>query len=404
MKVCAFSTLIKKINPFFFFSLLCLAHPEFCLAAEWAENFQYHGFLSQGYVLTSDNNFYGSSQGSGSLDFTEIGANASVRPSPRFGLAAQVLFRRAGRVDDNTFNLDYALMDFTALSRENGRLGMRLGRVKNLIGLYNDTRDVAFTRPSIFLPQGIYFDRSRSLFLSSDGGQLFAEYRHPLGDFFFHWNVGLPRNINKELEIAVLRSNRPGELDSQLSYFSQLRYERNGGQVILALSYANALLNYDPGRNDILRDGSLRFEPIIFSAQYNGERFSLTGEYLIQPNTFKNFGPAFPDLSPTSESWYLQGSYRILPQLQAILRYDEHYIDRDDRNGKRFEKMGLPDHAAFAKDWMFGISWDITSSWMVRAEYHRIHGTSWLPAQDNPDPSKTEQDWDMFALLLSFRF
>jgi hypothetical protein len=40
---------------------------------------------------------------------------------------------------------------------------------------------------------------------------------------------------------------------------------------------------------------------------------------------------------------------------------------------------------------------------MLRAEYHRVEGTSWLSVREN-DLAQTEKDWDMFSLLASFRF
>ncbi|MBA3493883.1 MAG: hypothetical protein H0T87_07170, partial [Gammaproteobacteria bacterium] len=128
------------------------------LAFEVFEGFQVHGFLSQGYILTTNNNFFGSSERGGSLDFTEIGVNASWTPLPRLQFAAQGLFRRAGAGHDSDFELDFGLMDYAVVSTADRQLGFRLGRIKNPLGLYNDTRDVAFTRPSILLPESIYLD------------------------------------------------------------------------------------------------------------------------------------------------------------------------------------------------------------------------------------------------------
>ncbi|MDT0501461.1 hypothetical protein RM465_10805, partial [Halomonas sp. PAR7] len=43
------------------------------------DTLQMHGFLSQALVITDDNNFFGpSSEGEGSFEFTEIGANVSL--------------------------------------------------------------------------------------------------------------------------------------------------------------------------------------------------------------------------------------------------------------------------------------------------------------------------------------
>lgn len=61
---------------------------------------------------------------------------------------------------------------------EHGKLGVRLGRVKNPFALYNETRDVIWTRPGVLLPQSIYFDALalRQPEISSDGGILYGRY------------------------------------------------------------------------------------------------------------------------------------------------------------------------------------------------------------------------------------
>ncbi len=120
----------------------------------WPENLQLHGFLSQGYVKTSDNRFFGDSD-EGSWDFREIGANLSYQPMPNLLFAGQLLSRTAGELYDGSVRLDYGLVDFTAVMEADRRLGVCVGRLKNPLGFYSDTRDVPFTRPSVFLPQSI---------------------------------------------------------------------------------------------------------------------------------------------------------------------------------------------------------------------------------------------------------
>jgi len=142
----------------------------------------------------------------------------------------------------------------------------------------------------------------------------------------------------------------------------------------------------------------------MLSAQYNGEKFSLTGEYKYQENDFKDFGQFYPDSDPVSESWYLQAGYRFKYNWQVYARYDEAYSNKDDRSGKQNALIGVPGHQTFAKDAMFGVRWDINPSIMLRAEYHNINGTSWLTSADNPDRSKTDRYWDLVALQLSLRF
>lgn len=382
------------------------------LAWSWRETAQVRGFLSQGYTWTSSNNFFGHSE-TGSPNFTELGANLRIEASRWLDLAAQGIYRHAGKVE-NRVQLDFALADLTVLTEEHYAFHLRGGRVKNPFGLYNETRDVAFTRPSILLPQGIYFDRSRSLFLSSDGGQIFIENYAPWGDLSLAINIGMPRNQNDEIEASIFGFNAPGRLQANRPmYLGQLRYEYNAGELIFALSYADAELEYNAGSGDLValllaetqfKTGTIHSRPLVFSAQYNGERISLTGEYMIQFNEVQNFSADF-DRSLTSESWYIQGQYRIHDRLQAIARYDAHFVDRTNRNGKN---LGLepfrPRHAAFAKDWMVGLRWEITPSWMVSTEYHNITGTAWLPFKDNPNPNKNRENWHMVLGLIAFRF
>ena len=97
-----------------------------------------------------------------------------------------------------------------------------------------------------------------------------------------------------------------------------------------------------------------------------------------------------------------------------MLRYDSLVWDLDDRSGKRWQAAtGIPAHSRFAHDWTIGLRWDLTSWFMLRAEYHRIHGTGWLSARENPglgvfaSPSErfdVKQDWDLFAIQGAFRF
>ena len=162
------------------------------------ETLKFHGFASQGFILTSDNNFFGPSE-EGSFKYHEAGMGASIRPAPDLQFSAQVLSRRAGAGDRGGIRLDYALMDYRYVTQESNLIGVRIGRVHNAFGFYNDTpRHVAFTRPSIFLPQSIYFDRTQNLARSSDGIHLYSEHRSEYGDLLVFLTAGYANVDNDE--------------------------------------------------------------------------------------------------------------------------------------------------------------------------------------------------------------
>ncbi|MDQ3563119.1 MAG: hypothetical protein M3436_02905 [Pseudomonadota bacterium] len=377
------------------------------LAIELFEGFQVHGFLSQGYFLTTNNNLFGSSERGGSLDFTEIGVNASWVPRPNLQLAVQFLSRRAGEAAKSEPEFDFGLLDYTAVATEERRLGVRLGRVRLPFGLYNDTRDVAFTRPSILLPQSIYLERTRELAVSGDGTMLYGEERSAWGNLGLEAGAFLARVDDENSELALLGRDFPGDLESRWSFIGRLTYSTPSEALRLAVTGVRLEADYNPRFTfpDDLGPGKDLFEPVIFSAQYNAESWSLTGEYARRPIKDEGFlVPGF-DLDIVGESYYVQGIYRIDPYWEMVVRYDVLYNNVDDRDGTEAKAIsGIPAHSQFAKDWAFGVRYNITPALMARAEYHNVYGTAWLHRKDNPDRFATDKKWDFFALLVSYRF
>lgn len=387
--------------------------------AEWfrsmhsSGDLQIHGFASQAFIKTSDdNNVFGNSSGDGNFGFTEIGMNALLRPLPRLQISAQGLSRRAGAGTSATPRLDFAFADYRLFSQETNQFGIRLGRLKNPFGFYNDTRDVAFTRPSILLPQSIYFDRVRNVALSADAVQFYGETSHAkYGSFSTQFGAVRPIVGDKDTEIALVGSTAPGNLSPDLSFIGRGIYETNGGRFRLALSGILMNINYDPALNDRLGPGSIQFSPIYLSAQYNAERWSLTSEYALRPFRYKNFNDPLRDSQDfTGESFYFQGVYRFSPKWEALLRYDVLFTDRKDRDGKEFaasplgKATGTPSYSRFARDITVGLRWNVTPAFMLRTEYHRVNGTAWLSTLDNPVSGDTSQHWNLFAVQASYRF
>lgn len=373
---------------------------------------QIHGFISQAYLVTSDNDVFGNSDKSGSFGLTEAGLNASLRPLPKLQLSAQVLSRRAGEGNTGMPRLDYGFLDYRLYSHEANQFGIRVGRIKNPFGFYNETRDVAFTRPSIMLPQSIYFDRSRNVGLSSDSVQLYGDVAiSNWGTLSTQFGVTLPIVSNKEWESSLLGGIQPGHMEREVSYIGRGIFETNDKRLRLGVSGIWLNTAYDPqGARDPLGAGPLEFTPVFFSAQYNTERWTLTSEYAIRPfqygDSFK--APALRGLHFVGESYYFQGEYRFTPKLEGILRYDALFTDRSDRNGSDWAalspmRQGL-EHSRFARDITVGIRWNVTPEFMLRAEYHHVNGTGWLSRLDNPNARDTVKNWDLFAIQASYRF
>lgn len=368
------------------------------------DTLQFHGFASQGWVTTDDNSFFGpSNDGNGSLEFTEIGVNASLRPHENVLVSAQLLSRRAGGDgDDARPELDHGLVDYQAVSEPGRTVGVQIGRVKNPFGLYNQTRDMPFTRPGVLLPQSIYFDRARSLALASDGGNVYFEERME-GGARLRAQVGVGRpQVDEDLERTLRLDPVPGSIEPRNSAIAQLLYEHDGGRIVAALSAARVEARFErPGAPD----GDFEFQPWIFSLQYNQPLWSVTGEFALRPSSMEGLSALGADFDITGESWYVQYTRRFRDDWEWLIRYDRLVTDRSDRSGRDFAAAtGLPAHSRFADDWTLGLRWQPHPRVMLGAEYHYVDGTGWLPTQDNPDPSETRRRWNMLLMQLSLRF
>lgn len=362
---------------------------------------QFHGFLTQAYVHTTDNSFFGDSE-DGSLEFRELGINTSYRFNPQLLASAQVLSRVAGEMYDGSPTIDYAQIDYLLSMDERQRLGFIVGRYKNPFGLYNETRDVAATRPGIFMPQAIYWDRVRNMVLSNDGLQLFFERENAMHRFNLKLIAGMTP-IDENVEKSYLPPMLNASMDQDgLTTGGRLLYEWDGGRLRLALS--NALLTLD-GETGMLPAGSIDIDYWVLSAQYNEGPWRLTVEYMEEPLDYSGFAGLFDSADTTVDGYYLQGDYRLNSDWELMLRYEESHYDKDDPNGKQRSLLtGLPEHTFYSKLWTLGLLWEPTENLMLRAEFSQVEGTIFLSNLDNPDPSDTSKDWNLFSLLVSYSF
>jgi hypothetical protein len=396
---------LRAYHLILFITIGFIVKPSVVYGFELFDSVQVHGFASQVMFLTSDNNLFGKSDDGVSLDFTELGINGSWSPIPKLRFSMQVLSRRAGIGHDGTPAIDFGLLDYSPVDTGDYRLGVRLGRVRLPYGLLNDTRDVAFTRPSVLLPQSIYFERTRDLTISADGALLYGESRNSWGNLTLELAGVSPRTDDSDTKLSIMGPGVLGELDSDMSFSGRLGYDLDDGKLRLAVSGVYTSFQYHPAYSlgDRIPRGSVLFTPVIFSAQYNTAKWTFMGEYAIRP--FETSG--FSETSIVGDSYYVQAAYRITNKWEIMTRFDSYIGNRDDPNGDKAEAASrgrTPNYSQFAKDWTVGLRYDITPWMMARGEYHIINGTGWLPPQDNPVRADTVQHWNMWAFLISLRF
>ena len=113
---------------------------------------QVHGFMSQGFAKSNENNFLTMKTRDGSGALTDGGANLSAQFTPKFRAGAQVYLRNVGDLGNGRFELDWGYADY----RFTEWIGVRGGKVKTTLGLYNDVQDIDFLHTWALLPQSLY--------------------------------------------------------------------------------------------------------------------------------------------------------------------------------------------------------------------------------------------------------
>jgi hypothetical protein len=392
------------------FTAALLSHPQHVTALDLGyEDWQAHGFVSQGYTLTSKYNVFGQSRNDGSLDFTEIGVNVLGHIRPNLLIAAQGLYRNAGGSDREDFRLDFANLDYHMVIGERATAGVRLGRVKNPFGLYNDTRDVVWTRPGVLLPQSVYFDSLalRQPMISSDGGVLYGRYA--VGDHALTTELVISEPLDDRggaMGFLTGIANAQGNLHGRPLLVGRMGYEWQEGRFRLLFSAVDLDRDFKSATPGVPSGNIKAFYPLT-SVQLNLEDWTLTGEYgrvTIERSGFLAGGGSQEN---TSESFYVQAQYRFMPDWSALLRYDSFTLNVNDRDGDRGAALtGLPKHSFYAHDVTVGLRWEFIRDWLLLSEYHSVWGTAWLSPVDNPDLGHRigPERWDMLALMLSYRF
>src|SRR5882762_10088167 len=128
-----------------------------------------HGFISQGFLLTSANDYLAESS-RGSFEFSEVGLNFTLPATDRLRLGVQLFARDLGPTGDYRAVLDWFYLDY----HWQDWLGLRAGRVKLPFGLYNDSSDIDAARTPVLLPQSVYPAQSRDYLLAQTGAEVYG--------------------------------------------------------------------------------------------------------------------------------------------------------------------------------------------------------------------------------------
>jgi hypothetical protein len=351
-------------------------------------SFEFHGFGSQGFIFTLQNDFLATDSTEGSFEFAEIGLNVTRRLTETLEFGAQLFAQDLGPTGNFAPRVDWFYIDY----RWRDWLALRAGRLKIPYGLYNEVHDVDAARVPVLLPGSVYPAQGREILFSHTGVELngFArsstlgalDYRVFAGSVYWDANALIPPGSPVELDLRVRYV-----IGGRLIWEPPLDGLRLGGSVEALRAEPTA---YVAG---LMAPISIENQSLLWvaSAEYRAADLVLTAEY-SRWHTRQTSDT--PDLSPTidgtSERGYAMLSYRLGPWFEPGVYYSLLFPDTDVRDGA----------ANVQHDLAMTLRFDVNEHWLVKAEGHYMYGTASLnnPLLVGPANIGAEPHWAAFFL------
>lgn len=134
-------------------------------------NVQVHSFASQGFAYSNRNNLMTMDTSNGSGAFTDFGMNIAMPVTDKLRVGAQIYNRNVGKLGNWRPTIDWAFADY----RFKDWFGVRGGKVKTALGLYNDTQDMEFLHTWALLPQAVYPIDQRGETIAHVGADVYGD-------------------------------------------------------------------------------------------------------------------------------------------------------------------------------------------------------------------------------------
>lgn len=363
-----------------------------------------HGFISQGYLQSNANNFYLMNTEDGTFEFNEMGLNFNSHVTEGLRVGLQLFARDFGDYGNDEIVVHWAYGDYYYKKW----FGFRAGKMPITHGLYNDTRDIDILRVNILLPQSVYPEFFRDVFLGIKGIGCYGELPGGLSYQLAAGDMDLPPNSSFVNVFSGYFSTRFTSLDirqyinGSLIWSTPLKNLRIGTTAILAELEGNGTAQ--PGaRNDI----DIDYEVLTFSADYTWRNLYLAAEYAQYRNNY-TVSSTLPILSIRDDvlrtgGFYAALSYRFTDWLEAGAYYSELYYDLDERNHPVHYLYGRLENGfpTYLKETVLSIRFDLNESWLFKMETHAMRG---YYLQGPGDDGRYDGNWLLYALKVTYNF
>ena len=372
-----------------------------------ANELQLNGFIAQGLIQNKDNSFV-NDDNDVSFDLTEVGLNAAYQFSANFRVSGQAVYLNGGNRFDEGLRLDYLVADWSFYNDERNQSHLYLGRIKNYHWLYSSTRDVPMTRPSIILPQSVYFDATRDMSVGGDGIAFSHKYStEKIGEIDFTISSS-SADISSDDVKTIIGEMAQGNLEHDNDLQASLYWQPAVQPWRFGIAITSADFKYNRGTEDPFSDGDFDIKRIYFNAEYFSEQWSFSAELLQEELNFAGLLQPMFSKETTGQGGFVQTEYKATSNMQFLMRYERYYADKDDKNGKELEESTyglIPAYFGYQHDATLGFTYDFERNFKLQIEHHWVEGGARLTPFIIPDPiANPKEHWQLSAILLTYWF
>jgi hypothetical protein len=367
---------------------------------------QVHGFVSQGYIKTSKNNYLAASARSqGSFEFSEVGLNVTSQISRELRVGMQIFAHDLGPLGNYAPQLDWYYLDYRFFDW----LGIRAGKTKLPWGLYNESNDVDAGRVPILLPQSLYSVASRESLFAQTGAEAYGDISLGAAGALEYRAYGGTIFVNTADASAQFKGfDVPYDGGGRLMWRTPL----DGFQLGASAQLVRFDFDFTPTPEQRARyemagqlpddfNGTLWFKiPAklwVASVEYQREHLLLAAEY---GRSYLNYRTnlVVPRNKVINQGGYVMASYQVTSWFTPGVYYSATFRDIGSKEPST--------RASFQHDVAATLRYDITPNWLVKLEGHFMHGTAGLQSQlnDNRPTTQLAKDWGLLLIKTTAYF
>lgn len=330
-------------------------------------NIQIHGYATQGFLYTTQNNLMTTPSTDGSPGWTEAVVNVTSQPDPKLRIGVQGRYFLLGNLG-NAITLDWAQADY----RVSDKLGVRFGKVKSPLGLWNEVQDIDPSYQWVLLPQSVYPLMSRNSLLAHYGGVVYGTVKTPSAGKVEYRLFGGERTLASDDGYFLTQKQAGSVLPNGISgslYGGQLRWHTPLRGLMLGASDSTQLRwtakvtvsAYNATGNEIIAPLSSYY----YFGKYENEKLMVAAEWDRLPGQITLALKGLPASQSKFDlrGWYAMATYKTTNKLTLGMYQSQYFSMRSALGPARYEK-----------DWTLNGRYDFNSFIYAKVEQHFVDG------------------------------